>query len=160
TYDKFVPSINSRLHKEAVNTSELVFVAVPTPATSQGHCDTSQVEDAVQWITPPICIKSTIIPGTVDHLVATTHKKIVFSPEYIGESQAHPWTEVDSCGILIVGGDDDVSDLVIQAYKQSTRAQLRVRKTTARVAELCKYMENTFLATKVAFVNQFFDIAC
>ena len=35
----------------------------------------------------------------------------------------------------------------------------RVPSTDAKTAELCKYMENAFLATKVAFVNQFYDLA-
>ena len=36
---------------------------------------------------------------------------------------------------------------------------VKIYYTTTKAAELCKYMENAFLATKVAFVNQFFDIA-
>jgi nucleotide sugar dehydrogenase len=158
-YDKFISGVDSHSHQDSLNNAELVFVAVPTPTASDGSCDTIQVEDAAQWITSPICIKSTIIPGTVDRLAAITGRRIAFSPEYIGESESHPWTEVDSCGFLIVGGHDDVSHLVIQAYKQCERVHLRVHKTSARAAELCKYMENAFLATKVTFVNQFFDIA-
>ena len=159
TYDKFIPGIDTQWHRDELNKTEVAFVAVPTPSGSDGSCSTEQVEESVGWITCPICIKSTIIPGTVDRLTALTGKAMVFSPEYIGESKAHPWTEVDSCGFLIIGGNEGVTELVLRAYSGSARAPLQFQKTSARAAELCKYMENSFLATKVAFVNQFFDIA-
>ena len=158
-YDKYICGIDSVLHQDAINDADLVFVAVPTPTASDGTCSIAEVEDAVHWITSPVCIKSTIIPGTVERLVEVTGKRIAFSPEYIGETPFHPWTEIDSCGFLILGGCDEVSELVIEAHRQCERICARVHKTTSRTAELCKYMENAFLATKVAFVNQFFDIA-
>jgi len=92
-------------------------------------------------------------------LVRRTGKAIAFSPEYLGEAPTHPWHEEGGCGFLIVGGSPSICALVISAFSNLPGVQLRSFPTTARTAELCKYMENCFLATKVAFVNQFFDIA-
>ncbi|HET7099806.1 MAG TPA: hypothetical protein VFJ52_01540, partial [Terriglobia bacterium] len=51
------------------------------------------------------------------------------------------------------------TSLVIRAYQQFLGPSPHYYITNAKTAELCKYMENAFLATKVAFANQFYDIA-
>jgi UDPglucose 6-dehydrogenase len=159
-YDKFQPPHNSRERKAAVNACDLVFICVPTPIGQDGvSCDVTAVEECVSWITAPICIRSTIPPGTVDRLAAATGKAIVFSPEYLGEQPGHPWRNEGDSGFLIVGGSPAACELVLSAYRSIPELELQYYCTNARTAELCKYMENCFLATKVAFVNQFFDIA-
>jgi UDPglucose 6-dehydrogenase len=159
-FDKFLSPYNGPSQKIAINTCDLVFICVPTPAASDGvSCDISAVEECVRWITAPVCIRSTIIPGTVDRLSAATGKQIAFSPEYLGEQPRHPWAEEGSCGFLIVGGPRDLCERVTAVYQSCLGPDMRYYYTTARTAELCKYMENCFLAAKVAFVNQFYDIA-
>jgi UDPglucose 6-dehydrogenase len=159
-FDKYRPPYNTAECRESVNASGLVFVCVPTPSGPDGFaCDTSAVEECLEWVLPPVCIRSTIVPGTVDRLARETGKAIVFSPEYLGEQPNHPWHVEGACGFMIVGGRPDLCDLAISAYSPCVPETFRFYRTTARTAELCKYMENCFLATKVAFVNQFFDIA-
>jgi UDPglucose 6-dehydrogenase len=159
-YDKFQPPHNHPGRKTAVNACDLTFVCVPTPIGQDGlSCDVSAVEECVSWITAPICIRSTIPPGTVDRLSAATGKSIVFSPEYLGEQPGHPWRNEGDCEFLIVGGSPAACELVLSAYRSIPELDLKYYCTNARTAELCKYMENCFLATKVAFGNQFFDIA-
>jgi UDPglucose 6-dehydrogenase len=157
-YDKY--SAQYSVANQRLNNTDLVFVCVPTPPSSDGlSCDTTAVEESIQWLHPPICIRSTIPPGTVDRLVSETGKQIAYSPEYLGEHPDHPWKREGACGFMVVGGEPELCDLIISAYKNGPGAALEFHCTTARTAELCKYMENCFLATKVAFVNQFFDIA-
>lgn len=48
---------------------------------------------------------------------------------------------------------------VADLYKTVYSANVVIQQTDARTAELVKYMENCFLATKVAFCNEFYDIA-
>ena len=159
-YDKFKPEYSSVEHIDAINRCDLVFISVPTPINQDGQgCDVSAVEDCVAWVQPPMCIRSTIIVGTTDRLSAQTGKALCFSPEYLGESSFHLWPEDGVCGFMIVGGPDQLIDLVIEAYKPAVASPTQFYRTTALTAELCKYMENCFLATKVAFVNQFYDIA-
>lgn len=158
-YDKFLEGMNTAQCKDAIQTCDLVFVAVPTPQAPDGSCDVTAVEEVASWVNPPICVKSTVPPGTVDRLVEATGKRICFSPEYVGESKWHPWKGIESHGFVIVGGERSLCDLVVRTYQQSLGPLVRYYMTDAKTAELCKYMENTFLATKVAFVNQFYDLA-
>jgi UDPglucose 6-dehydrogenase len=158
-YDKFLAGMNSAESKDAIQTCDLVFVAVPTPQSPDGSCDVSAVEEVVSWVNPPICLKSTVPPGTVNRLIEATGKRICFSPEYVGESRWHPWKGIESHGFVIVGGEKSVCDLVVRTYQEYLGPLVRYHMTDAKTAELCKYMENTFLATKVAFVNQFYDLA-
>ncbi|MEJ2008134.1 MAG: hypothetical protein P8Z30_08270 [Acidobacteriota bacterium] len=158
-YDKYVKGMNSARQRAAVQKCDLVFIAVPTPEGPNGICDLSAIEEVVTWVSPPMCVKSTVPPGTVSGLVARTGKSICFSPEYVGETLWHPWKGIASHGFIIVGGERSACKLVIQAYQQYLGPMPRYFITDAKTAELCKYMENAFLATKVAFVNQFYDLA-
>ena len=158
-YDKFLDGMNSAQCQDAIQTCDLVFVAVPTPQAPDGSCDVTAVEEVVSWVKPPMCLKSTVPPGTVDRLVTASGKRISFSPEYVGESRWHPWKGIESHGFVIVGGEKSLCDLVVRTYQEVLGPLVRYYMTDAKTAELCKYMENTFLATKVAFVNQFYDLA-
>ena len=158
-YDKFVRGMNSPGRRAALQKCDLVFVAVPTPEGRDGSCDLSAIDEVVSWISPVMCIKSTVPPGTVDRLVARTGKAICFSPEYVGETVWHPLKGIESHGFIIVGGERSACQKVIKAYQQFLGPLPHYYLTDARTAELCKYMENAFLATKVAFVNQFYDLA-
>lgn len=158
-YDKFVRGLNTAERKAAIQACDLVFVAVPTPEGPGGVCNVSAVREVVAWIEPPMCLKSTVPPGTVDRLAERTGKRICFSPEYVGETRWHPWKGIESHGFVIVGGERKLCALVVTAYQAHLGPLVRYYITDARTAELCKYMENSFLATKVAFVNQFYDLA-
>jgi UDPglucose 6-dehydrogenase len=158
-YDKFVKGMNSPGRRAALQQCGLVFIAVPTPEGPDGRCDLSEIEEVVTWVKPVMCVKSTVPPGTVDRLAAQTGKAICFSPEYVGETTWHALKGIESHGFIIVGGEGSVCKLVIQAYQQFLGPLPHYYITDAKTAELCKYMENAFLATKVAFVNQFYDIA-
>jgi UDPglucose 6-dehydrogenase len=158
-YDKFVPEFAAQDRKVAVQSCNLVFVSVPTPEAPDGSCDVSAIEEVVSWLQPPVCLKSTVPPGTVDRLAAQTGKRICFSPEYVGETEWHPWKSIENHGFVIVGGEKSLCDLVVRTYQRFLGPLPRYYMTDAKTAELCKYMENTFLAAKVAFVNQFYDLA-
>jgi UDPglucose 6-dehydrogenase len=158
-YDKFVKGMNSRSRRTALQQCDLVFIAVPTPEGPDGRCDLSAIEEVVTWVKPVMCVKSTVPPGTVDRLAVETGKTICFSPEYVGETIWHSLKGIESHGFIIVGGERSACRLVIKAYQQFLGPVPHYYITDAKAAELCKYMENAFLATKVAFVNQFYDIA-
>src|SRR3989304_1030622 len=82
-YDKHQPE-HADYH--AVLGAELALVCVPTPQGADGSADISAVREVCGWLDAAvICIKSTVPPGTTDMLRAEHGKRIVFSPEYIGE---------------------------------------------------------------------------
>lgn len=159
-YDKYVSGYDGLSSMLAVDSADVAFVAVPTPYDPAAQsCDISNVIDVVDKLSVPLCIKSTVPPGTTDALIARTEKSLAFSPEYVGESANHQWPEVDSCGFVIIGGDKNACRLARKAYETVAAPEMRYIETSAAAAELGKYMENTFLASKVAFVNMYYDFA-
>ncbi|MFO0972188.1 MAG: hypothetical protein U1A27_01945 [Phycisphaerae bacterium] len=146
--------------REQVNGCDLAFVCVPTPMAPDGSCDTSIVESVVDWLqTELIVIRSTIAPGTTDRLRRQTGKRIVFQPEYLGETVAHPMASVSRREFIVLGGPTvDVSP-VADFYKRFYHSELQFYFCDAVTAEVAKYMENCFYAVKVTFCNEFFDIA-
>lgn len=147
--------------REDVNRCRFAFVAVPTPQTSDGSCDTSIVENVVSWIeSDVIIIRSTVSVGTTEALVEKTGKRIVFQPEYgPGETPDHPFQSLRSIRWIVLGGNRPDTILVTDLYKRVFNASISIHQTDARTAELTKYMENCFLALKVTFCNEFYDIA-
>lgn len=146
--------------KSEVNGCEVAFICVPTPSLPDGQCDTSIVEEVVSWLNATvIVIRSTVPVGFTDAMKERTGKRIVFQPEYYGETVDHHFSDLRHRTWLIFGGKSTDISLVIRAYQQVYNAEVRIRQTDARTAELAKYMENCFLALKVSFCNEFYDIA-
>jgi len=66
----------------------IAFICVDTPKNEKSLCDTTEVKNAIMENNADIFVlKSTILPGTVDKLCEETGKKVIFSPEYYGETQ-------------------------------------------------------------------------
>ncbi|BBI31345.1 Rossmann-fold NAD(P)-binding domain-containing protein [Cohnella abietis] len=139
---------------------DAAFVCVPTPEASDGSCDTSLVEEVIDWLEAKvIIIRSTVSVGFTERLVAATGKRIVFQPEYYGETAAHPFAELASRSWLTFGGATQDVKLAVKAYQSICNAEVKFVLTDARTAELAKYMENCYLALKVTFCNEFYNIA-
>lgn len=147
-------------NKEKINTCDVVFVSVPTNMRPDKKCDTSIVEEVVSWISAPlIIIRSTIAPGTTDRLMKKYNKRIVFQPEYLGETTAHMFGNMAERQFIVLGGTPQDRSLAAEFYKHYYNSMVYIYLTDAMTAEVCKYMENAFYAVKVTFVNEFYDIA-
>jgi UDPglucose 6-dehydrogenase len=135
---------------------KLGFICVPTPEGSDGRCDTSIVREvyaryyalARHW-----CVKSTVEIGTTESL----GPNVCFSPEFYGETVGHPLR--DEMPFVILGGPPETTRAFATAWSLVTNSYTRIYQTDARTAELVKLMENSWIATKVSFCNQFFDLA-
>ena len=146
--------------RERINACEVAFVCVPTPPAADLGCDTSIVEQCVDWIESPlIVIRSTVSPGTTERLGRETGKRILFQPEYLGETVQHPLTDLAQRTFIILGGASADCAAVADIYQRYYHSELRFYFSHSRTAELAKYMENAFYALKVTFCNEFFDIA-
>lgn len=149
--------------KEEINKCDLGVVCVPTPENKDGSCNTSIVEETIQWLnTPLILLKSTVEIGTTDRLIKTYNKEIVFSPEFAGESKH--WTpeaftnDVKQTPFFIFGGKKELCYKIIEIYTPITGPSKTYRITEPLNAELTKYLVNTNLALKVAFCNEMYDL--
>lgn len=161
--DAYVIDTHQNLGREFPNAegASLAVVCVPTPMSSDGSCDTSIVESVVRSVEADlILIKSTVTPGTCDRLARETGKRIVFSPEYMGEStyytppQYPNPSDARSHGFCVLGGDPaDCSEIVDRLWPV-VGPTTRFRFVTRLEAELTKYFENTWFAVKVTYANE------
>lgn len=147
--------------RDAINACDIAFVCVPTPSGPEGSCDTSIVEGVVRWLeTPTIVIRSTVSVGTSRRLATAYRKDVVFQPEYgPAETPDHPFNDLRNIRWIILGGEVDPAKRVLRAWQDVYNSDIAVRLTSWEAAELAKYMENAFLALKVTFCNEFFEIA-
>lgn len=138
---------------------DVAFVCVPTPL-KDGKVDGSIVEEVVNKAPEELIVmRSTVMPGTCDRLAEKYGKRVVFSPEYLGESQAHPFLNQGSRQFMILGGDQLTVKEVIQLYHSVYNANITIRRTTAYEAEVIKLSENRAIAHKVAQCQELYD-AC
>jgi UDP-glucose 6-dehydrogenase len=59
---------------------------------------------------------------------------------------------------MVVGGERNVTKYIIDAFKHILGPYKKYFQTDSTTAEIVKYMENSFFATKIAFCNEFFEI--
>lgn len=140
---------------EDVHSCDFVFVCVPTPMFNNGNQDFSYVEEVFKHASekPIYILKSTVVPGSTDILKKKYNKlKIVFSPEFLTERTAK--LDMLTQSRIILGGEKklvyEVEKLFLLRFKNK-----HVIKTDSKTAELIKYMNNCFFATKVSIMNEF-----
>lgn len=155
-YDKYIEMDM----KEDINRCEVVFVCVPTPMLEDGLCDTSDVDDVLEWVDADvIVIRSTVPIGYTRTMREKLRKHIVFQPEYYGETVNHPLADLRKRDWIILGGDIEDTSKVLEVYQKVYTAEVKIAKIDSDTAEMAKYMENAFYATKVTFCNEMYDIA-
>ena len=151
-YDKYKKENNTK--KEIKY--DLAFICVDTPLTKDYDLDITEVKNAILENYAEIyVIKSTCPIGTVDKLKKETGKRIVFSPEYYGGTQHCNNFEFN---FTILGGDKKDCLEVQQILQNCYDGRHTFRITDSKTAELVKFMENSYLATKVSFCNSFYNV--
>ena len=177
TYDIDETKCNHTLEWVCLD-SDIIFVCLPTPMRKDGSCDTRILEKAIEDIEetclqagrqesrPILVIKSTVTPGTTERIA---HKytaagrrfnghpdmPICFSPEFLTE--ANSFEDFKNQKRIIIGGPRPATGKVKQMFRKAFPATPIV-KTGTKTAEMVKYFTNCFLATKVTFANQMYEI--
>ncbi len=144
---------------EEINKASLIFICVPTPYHGKnGGFDLSFVHDACKNVqgSKTLVIKSTIIPGTTDDLQRQyPPHRFMYNPEFLRETKA--WEDMLHPDRQIVGVTEqskDFGETVLYLLPQAPFERI----VKAKEAETIKYTGNTFLALKVTFANQIYDI--
>lgn len=146
--------------RNEINLCDTVFICVPTPMSTNGSCDTSIVESVIQWVqTKLIIICSTVAVGFTDLMMKKYSKEIVFHPEYYGETTDHPFANLETRQWLSFGGSPNGINLAIKTFQTVLNSNIKIHQAPAKDIEFAKYMENVFLAAKVTFCNEMYDIA-
>lgn len=154
--------IKNNTSSQEVNNCKIAFVAVPTPPDESGKCDISIVEECVSWIeTEIIVIKSTVIPGTTEYLSKKYKKRIVFCPEFFGTSKYYIPKEIGGLKewpFYVFGGSKTDIEPVLKFYQQVGGPTKKYLQTNSKTAEMLKYVDNSFFATKIIFFNEVYNI--
>ena len=157
-YDKD-PNKSQHTLEEVVNESDYIFISVPTPSNDDGSINLDIVDDALRSINEInnrdniILLRSTMVPGSTLAFQKKYPKlNIVFNPEFLTERSAN--FDFINQARFIVGGDSENTSKVAKLYKWRFGDSIPVIETNYQTAELIKYMNNCFFATKVSFMNE------
>jgi UDPglucose 6-dehydrogenase len=145
---------------------DMTFLCLPTPMRKTGECDLSIVENCLSQIDLIInslnkkdfivIIKSTVPPGTTQRLdKINKNLHIVFNPEFLTEANAIE--DYKNQNRIIIGGDRPWTSKVKTVFEK-VFPKVPIIKTSSTIAEMIKYVTNTFLATKVSFANEMYQI--
>ena len=159
------PSKSLNTLEDVAKKSDFIFLSVPTPSNLDGSCNLDIVYSVMQDINnymdmtipkskrPIILLRSTVVPGTTrkiqKHFPALN---IVFNPEFLTERSAK-FDFINQSRYVIGGSKRNVNRvaLLYQWRFGNTGAYI---ETNFETAELIKYMNNCFFATKVSFMNE------
>jgi UDPglucose 6-dehydrogenase len=164
---------------EAVTETDVTFLALPTPSSDDGHIDLSAMRSATQSVGQQLAdtddyhlvvTKSTVIPTTTEEVVGPilesesggelgTDFDIAMNPEFLREGSAVlDFLEPDK---VVLGSQTEraaatlreVFDPLVDRYGDAA-----VVETGIREAEMIKYANNAFLATKISLANELANI--
>lgn len=141
--------------------SDILFVCLPTPMEKNGSCHLGIIENVLQDIdeiniVKTVVVKSTIIPGTTEKWNKIYKNiDIVFNPEFLTE--ANSIEDFKNQNRIIIGGPRPATTKVRRIFKKAF-PRVKIIKTGSTIAEMVKYFTNCFLATKVSFANEMYDI--
>jgi UDPglucose 6-dehydrogenase len=153
-YDTYIDSLYDLFKPD------IVFICVPTPTTKDG-IDSSIIESVLKEISlrehkPIVVIKSTVTPDVCDKL-SSIYSPIVYNPEFLTE--ANCINDFVNPKFILLGGETRNVLEVAEAYSQYSLCNpCPVYMVDEKTACLIKYTLNSFLATKVVFFNQMYDI--
>ncbi len=149
----------------AVKVSEVCFIAVGTPQGEDGSCDLQYVLKVAEEIAKAmngykiIVNKSTVPVGTAEKITAlikkhTTHPfDIVYNPEFLKQGSAvNDFLHPDR---IIIGSNSKKATRAIQEiYSSFIKTESKIITMDVKSAEMTKYAANSFLATKISFMNE------
>ena len=159
-----------------INDCDFIFVTVGTPQKSNGEIELSIIKKAVTSIgeilhknmkKPIIIIKSTVVPGTMKNLILPILEKksnkkagkdfgLISNPEFLQESSAIKDTKFPHA--IVLGGYQTKYMRKANNFFSKLHPKVPIIITNHQTAEMIKYANNSFLATKISFINQLSNI--
>ena len=154
-----VDPLRSTHTNDEVYESDFIFVCVPTPMDINGKQDLSYIEKVFEEAKegPIYIIKSTVLPGTTNTLqIKYPHLNIIFSPEFLTERTAK--LDILTQSRVIFGGEKRLTKQVEELFSGRFMNRHFIH-TDSKTAEFIKYMNNTFFASKVSLMNEYYRLA-
>lgn len=153
-------------YKEAIHDADVIMIAVGTPSAPDGQADLRFVFAAVESITPHlkqdavVVIKSTVPPGTnkvvKDRMQKLTKQKLYIAsvPEFLREGTAvqdtlHP-------DRIVIGANEKFTQRILAELHKPLNVPILF--ISPESAQMAKYSANSYLATRITFINQIADL--
>lgn len=153
------PKIPISVPKSSMLGCDGIFICVPSPETNNGHCDSSILENTLKDLLlvniknpiPLIC--KTTAPPSVYGRLHQEHPNLVYCPEFLtARNHIQDYINTET---FILGGTIEYCELARDIISKSTVANKQFLMTDVKGASLFKYMMNSYLATKVSFMNDY-----
>jgi UDPglucose 6-dehydrogenase len=164
--------------EKAVKNTDITFITVGTPSNSDGSINLTQINDSASEIGNAlnikddyhlVVVKSTVVPGTTENTIKPILEKqshkvcgadfgLCMNPEFLQEGSAvHDAQHPDR---IIIGENDQKSGDILQALYSEVHHEesIPIIRTNLPTAELIKYANNSFLATKISYINTIANI--
>ena len=161
---------------DEIISNDFIFITVGTPIDKYGKIDLNNIKSVTKSLAkhmknlknnPSIIIKSTVIPGTTMQIVKPILEKnglkeskdfdLLTNPEFLKEGSAMQDT-ITPNSIVIGGSNDKAIKKLTNLYKATYRKKQKIVETNNVTAEVIKYANNAFLATKISFINSIANI--
>jgi UDPglucose 6-dehydrogenase len=167
-------------NEEAILKSDITFITVGTPSKTDGSISLSYITKASKEVGKAlkkkegrtahvVVVKSTVTPGSTQNVVRPIIERnsgqkccegflLCSNPEFLREGNAIGSTL--NPDLVVVGGCNERSaDMLVDLYREFYSENLPpIIRTNIPTAELIKYANNAFLATKVSFINTIANI--
>ena len=160
----------------SINNCDFIFITVGTPQKKNGEIDLSFIKTVVRSVgkiisknkkKPVILIKSTVIPGTMKDVILPILEKnskkkagkdfgLISNPEFLQESKAIHDTIKPH--VIVLGGYKTKFMKKTEKFFSRFNPNVTIIITNHQTAEMIKYANNSFLATKISFINQIANI--
>lgn len=151
--------------KEALDKSEVIYLALPTPPGEDGSADLSYVlkvaNDIGELMTEykVVVNKSTVPVGTADRVRATISAKttipfdVVSNPEFLREGFAVE-DSMNPARVVVGSSSERAKEIMSKIYQPFTNTGIPIIFMDEKSSELTKYAANSFLAVKITFMNE------
>jgi len=172
---KYGTRFQTKISEDTIK-NDFIFVTVGTPINNKGKINLKFIKSVANSLNknikntkhvPTIIIKSTVIPGTALNVVKPILEKnslregvnfnLLSNPEFLKEGSAVK--DTTNPHAIVIGGSNDKSIKKLESlYKKIYKNKTRYIKTNNSTAEMIKYGNNAFLATKISFINSLANI--
>lgn len=149
---------------------DMIFITVGTPSKANGEAELQYIKEAlgkaISYAKKDclFVIKSTVPPGTckqlkkyLEEVSPNNQFNVASNPEFLREGNAI--ADFLNPDRIIIGSESEkANNLLNQLYKPLTDKGVEIIHTDLNTAELIKYASNSFLASKIAFINEMADL--
>jgi len=158
-------SCNCSNIQELTNKSDIIFICLPTPMRKDRSCDLSIIESVLEQINDEgqekyVVIKSTVEVGTTDRFSKKYNNLVfIFNPEFLTE--ANFLEDFKNQDRIIIGSHHDkAKKYLTELYRTiySKENEVKIETTLPVNAEMVKYVTNSFLAVKVSYANEIYEL--